>query len=134
MQHSLCFRISLFVFIPYASAFVQMHFDKSAAQHSYSFIFTIALSLLVKETKSYTCAIVSTNVPITQWRLILSLRQEEIRQLRNYAITQLWIRMNTNVYECIRSKHKFVFIRNDNCVISEALFFLVEKTRSYTCV
>ncbi len=37
-----------------------------------------------------------------------------ITQLRNYAI------VNTNEYECIRSQHKFVFIRIYNCVISEA--------------
>jgi hypothetical protein len=35
-----------------------------------------------------------------------------ITQLRNYAI------VNTNEYECIQSKHKFVFICNDNCLIS----------------
>jgi hypothetical protein len=85
------------------------------------------------------CVYECCNYAMTPHLVSSTRRDKAITQLRNYAI------VNTNEYECIRSQHKFVFIRNDNClisscqrdkmrrkfrgVISEALSLLVEETR-----
>jgi hypothetical protein len=70
--------------------------------NSYSFVYTIALSLLAEETRSYTCAIVYTNeyeVSTSSYSFVmtitLSLLVEETRSYTcatvytNVAITQL---------------------------------------------
>jgi hypothetical protein len=63
------------------SAQVRIH--SSLQLRNFRGVISEALSLLVEETRFYTCATVYTNVAITQ------LRTYAITQLRNYAITQL---------------------------------------------